>query len=205
MRVRAVIVCAALLALPGCAALQQVGETLNLGRLQFKLQGVVPGSLAGVDLARVAQPSMLSVQDGIKLASAFAQKSLPLSWTIQVAARNPNDGTDGRPSRAALLSALAWTLAIDGKETVSGDIPQPLEIPGTGQSTIIPLQVSLNLYSFFGERGYNQLLDLALAIAGQRGTASRLTLAATPTVSIGGIPIRYPGQITIVDREFTNP
>jgi hypothetical protein len=190
----------------GCAAIQQVQDALvNLRRLQFKLDSVAPGTMAGVNLSKVSDPASLNVQDGIKLATAFAQKSLPLSWTLNVEAINPNDGTGGSPKKTATLSSLAWTLKIDEKETISGDIPNPIEIPGTGQATIIPLQMSLDLYEFFSDRSYKEVLNLALAIAGQKGSASRLTLAAVPTVSVAGIKLKYPGQLEIVDKEFTNP
>jgi hypothetical protein len=195
-----------MIGIPGCAALQQMSDALvNLQRLQFKLDGIVPGTLAGVHLAKITDPASLSLQDGIKLTTAFAQKSLPLAFTLKVAAKNPNDGTGGSPQKTALLSGFAWTLSIDQKQTVSGDIASPLEIPGTGQVTIIPLVMSLDLFQFFGQNGYKELLDLALAIAGKSGSASRLTLAATPSVTVAGVPLEYPGAITIVDKEFTNP
>ena len=141
----------------------------------------------------------------MKLLAAFQKKSLPVYLTLNVAAKNPNDGAGGSTQKAALLKALAWTLKIDGKETITGDIPNPIEIPGTGQATIIPLQLSLDLYKFFGEQGYDSLLNLALAIAGQKGSTSRLTLTAVPTVSVAGLDLKYPGQLEIVDKEFTNP
>jgi len=192
--------------LSGCASLQQLQDTLlNVKRLQFKLDGVTPGTLAGINLAAIDSPTKISVLDGLKLANAFRQKSLPVSLTLNVAAKNPNDGAGGGTQKAALLKALAWTLKIDGKETITGDIPRPIEVPGTGQATVIPLQLSLDLYKFFGEQGYESMLNLALAIAGQKGNTSRLTLSAVPTVSVAGLDLKYPGQIEIIDREFTNP
>jgi hypothetical protein len=190
----------------GCAALQEVQNALvNLKRLQFKLDGVAPGALAGVDLSKVNDPLRFNVIDGLKLTQAFANKSLPLKFTLNVAAKNPNDGTGGSPSSTATLSALAWTLKIDEQETISGDINGPIVIPGTGETAKIPLQMSLDLYQFFHERGYKEVLNLALAIAGQNGSTARLTLAATPTVTVAGVPLKYPGQINIVDKEFSNP
>jgi len=195
-----------LIFISGCASLQQLQDTLlNVQRLQFKLAGVTPGTLAGINLAAIDRPTKISVMDGLKLANAFRQKSLPVSLTLNVAAKNPNDGTGGSTQKAALLKALAWTLKIDGKETITGDIPSPIEIPGTGQATVIPLQLSLDLYKFFGEQGYESLLNLALAMAGQKGSTSRLTLSAVPTVTVAGLDLKYPGQIEIVDKEFTNP
>ncbi|MDZ7344643.1 MAG: hypothetical protein ONA90_09045 [candidate division KSB1 bacterium] len=190
----------------GCAVVQQMQDALvNVRRLQFKLDSVMPGSLAGVNLAKVSEPTNLSVQDGLKLATAFAQKSLPLSWTLNVAAVNPNDGTGGSPKKTATLTSLSWILKIEETETIAGNIASPIDIPGTGEATIIPLQMTLDLYEFFGDRGYKDVLHLALAIAGQKGSASRLALVATPEVEVGGIKLKYPGQITIVDKEFTNP
>lgn len=197
---------ALLLMLAGCATLQEMQNALvNLKRLQFKLASVAPGTLAGVDLAKVNDPLRFSVLDGLKLTQAFANKSLPVKFTLNVAAKNPNDGTGGSPSSTATLSALAWTLKIDSQETISGDINSPIVIPGTGETATIPLQMSLDLYSFFHERGYKEVLNLALAIAGQNGNTARLTLAATPTVTVAGVPVKYPGQINIVDKEFSNP
>jgi hypothetical protein len=195
-----------LMVFSGCATLQQIQDTLvNIKRLQFKLDSVTPGNLAGINLAAIDSPTKLGIPDGLKLVSAFKQKSLPLSMTLNVAARNPNDGTGGSPQKSALLRALAWTLKIDGKETISGDIPNPIEVPGTGQATVIPLQMSLDLYKFFSDQGYESLLNLALAVAGQKGSTARITLSAVPTVSVAGLDLKYPGPIEIVDKEFTNP
>jgi len=195
-----------LLTICGCSALQEMQNALvNLKRLQFKLDGVVPGTLAGVDLSKASDPLRFSVVDGLKLTQAFANKSLPLRFTLNVAAKNPNDGTGGAPQSTATLSALAWTLKIDSQETISGNINSPIVIPGTGEVAQIPLQMSLDLYSFFHERGYKDMLNLALAIAGQNGSTARLTLSATPTVTVSGVNLKYPGQINIVDKEFSNP
>ncbi len=192
--------------LSGCAELQQLQNTLtNVQRLQFKLDGVTPGNLAGINLSKVDDLASITLQDGIKLAAAFSNKSMPLTMTLKVAAKNPNDGTGDSPQRSAMLSSFAWTLKIDQRETISGDIAAPIEIPGAGQATIIPLQMSFDLYKFFSERGYKEMVNLALAVAGKQGSAARLTLAAVPSVSVAGINLKYPGVINIVDKEFTNP
>jgi hypothetical protein len=201
---RSAILVTLIVAVTGCSTLKQLSDTVaTLQQLQFKLDGVKPGTLAGVDLTKANDPSRLSATDGLRLATAYAEGSWPLSFTLNVAARNPNDDGEGSGGGTALLSSLAWTLAIDGKETISGDIPEPLQIPGAGRVTIIPFKMSLDLYRFFGDGGYDDLLNLALAIAGAEGTASRLTLTAVPTVSIAGVPVRYPGAIKIVDTRFS--
>jgi len=188
---------------PGCATVRGIGDTaLALRRLEFKLDGAHPGTLAGVDLAKASDPASLSAIDGLKLAQAYASGEWPFAFTLDVAVRNPNDGSGGGTSRVGLLESLAWTLELDGVETISGDIPEPVTIPGTGETVILPLRMSLDLYRFFGDRGYEGLLNLALAVAGAEGSTSKVVLSAVPTVSVGGIPLRYPGRIRIVDARF---
>lgn len=190
----------------GCASLKQMQDALlNLKRLQFKLESVVPGQLAGIDLSKANSLSSFSLSDGLKLTSAFANKSLPLSFTLNVAARNPNDGTGGSTKNTATLTSFAWKLKVDQQETVTGNLANPIEIPGTGQATIIPVDVGFDLFSFFSEQGYDSLINLALAVAGQSGSTSRLTMTATPKITVAGVPLEYPGELTIVDKQFTNP
>ena len=192
---------AALMVFANCSALKQLQDSAAaLSRLQFKLAGVEPGTLAGVDLAKAADPGSLNALDAARLAEAYASGSWPLTFDLDVAARNPNETGSG----AAVLEGLDWTLSIDGRETVTGGIPEPLTVPGGGETRVFPVRISLDLYRYFSDRGFDDVLNLALAVAGKEGTASRITLTAVPTVKVGGIPVRYPGAIQIVDREFSN-
>ena len=189
----------------GCSTLKQLQNTVSdLSKLQFKLEGVEPGTLAGVDLAKTAHPEALSALDAVKLAEAYSSGEWPLVFDLKVAARNPNPG-DEEGSSTAILQALDWTLRIDDRETITGGIPEPLRIPGDGQVTVFPIRMSIDLFAYFSDRGFDDVLNLALAIAGKEGTASRVSLTAVPTVSIGGVPVRYPGAVTILDGEWSNP
>ena len=102
----------------------------------------------------------------------------------------------------ATLARFDWRLLIDDQPTISGGIDRPLEIPGTGQSTIIPLRMEIDLYEYFGDNGYNDLLNLALALGGRRGDISRVGLDARPSVSTPLGDIVWPERITIINREF---
>ncbi len=116
--------------------------------------------------------------------------------------RNPNDGSGGTTRTVSTLTRFDWRLLIDDQPTVSGGIDKPLEIPGTGQTTVIPLRLELDLYEFFGSHGYDDLLNLALALGGRHGDISRVALDALPSVSTPLGDITYPERITIVSKEF---
>ena len=174
----------------------------NLQRLQFKLGAVNNFALAGVRLSSIGSISELNLIDAARLLAAFAQGELPASFTLNVLAKNPNDGTGGTTKTTAVLKSLAWRLFLDNKETINGNVARNIEIPGVGQTATIPIDMSLDLIRFFKDVGYESLVNLALALGGVHGSSSRVTLKATPTVDTFLGPISYPGEITIVDQEF---
>ncbi len=176
---------------------------VNLSRLKFKLGGVNNFQLNGVSIANKSGINDFSALEILKISSAVAQGSLPVSFTVNVEAMNPNDGTGGYPKTNATLKSFPWRLFIDDKETISGNISSPAEVPGTGELTNIPIQLELDLVRFFKDQGYESLLNLALNLGGYGGTSSRITVFAKPIVSSALGDISYPEELKIVNFEFT--
>jgi hypothetical protein len=189
-----------------CKQIQQISNTLvNLQKLQFKLENVSNFRVSGIDITNKKSISDFSLTDGLNLANSFKSKKLPADFILNVAAKNPNDGKNKSQSTSASITSFDWKLYIDEKETINGNIASPVEVPGTGQTKIIPLSMGLDLYKFFGDKGYENVLNLAMALGGVNGSAARLKLDAQPTVSTPIGPISYPGRITIINTQFTNP
>ncbi len=183
-----------------CSALKDISRTMsNLSRLKFKLESVDNFHLAGIPLEN---KSSVSLMDGANLLAAFSRNELPATFSLNIEAHNPNDGTGGTPKTSSTLTSLAWTLIVDNTLTVNGNIADPIVIPGTGQNTVIPLQINLDMLKFFKDKGYESILNLALAIGGAGGSPSRLTLRIKPTVQTDFGPISYPNEIDVIDKEF---
>jgi hypothetical protein len=174
-------------ALPGCATLEQIAA---LRSVNFWLDRITALRLAGVDLSGVRTASDLSLTSGARVAAALAQRRLPLSCTLHVLAENPMSN----PVAARLLR-MQWTLLLEDKETVSGQIDRAYEL-AAGQRTEIPVGVSLDLLDFFEQSGQD-LIDLALNLTGAGGQPKRVALRATPTIDTPLGPITYPRPITI--------
>lgn len=208
MRLRKVLpVGAALLAAclfsQSCATLGDIASSFaNLQRLKFKIDGVHDFRLLGLDISGKARLSDFGAAGLLTVAQAYASKKLPASFVLDVLAVNPNDGTNGTSKTTSTLTSLECRLLIDGSPTVIGNIDRPIEIPGTGQESVIPLRLSLDLLEFFGDKRYEDLVGLALAIGGRGGSPARLSLDAQPTVSTPLGPVTYPGRITIVSTDF---
>jgi LEA14-like dessication related protein len=119
-----------------------------------------------------------------------------------VLAKNPNDGTGGTPNTSAVIKSLGWRLFLDDAEMINGNITQGIEVPGVGKETTIPIDMNLDLLSFLQGQNYDHLMNLAMAIGGKNGSSARVKLAVKPTVDTFLGPITYPGEITVVDKEF---
>lgn len=182
----------------GCSVLKDLS---GLSNLQFNLQNVQGLQLAGVDITNKRSISDFSIADGLRLTQAFATNQFPLTFTLNVGARNPNQAS-GTSGTGIQLTNFPWHLMVDGNETISGNIGAPVGLPSAGNTTTIPLQVSLDLKQFFGNRGYNDMLNLALALAGQG--AAKLQLKATPSLKSSFASYTWPHEITIVSTEFRN-
>lgn len=194
---------AACLLAQSCAALNDMASALaNLQRLQFKIGAVRDFRLLGIDVGGKTKLGDLGTADALRVVQSYSSKKMPVSFVLDVLAVNPNDGTGGTARTAGTLTALECRLLIDGRPTVTGNIDSPMEIPGTGRETVIPVRLSLDLFEFFGEKRYEDLVGLALAIGGRGGSPARLSLDAQPTVSTPLGPIAYPGRLTIVSTEF---
>ena len=182
-----------------------VYETIvNLSRLQFKLGDVNNFELNGIDISGKSKLEDFNFQDLLKLTTAFSSGSLPVTFMLNVEAKNPNDGTGGYKRTDANIKSFPWRLLVNDKEAVSGDINERIFVPGTGEITEIPIEIKLDLIELFKNKGYEDLIDLALALGGKKGSSSKLTLYATPTVTTSLGDIKYPGELKIVDKEFTN-
>jgi hypothetical protein len=199
----AVLALTGVLALSSCAALDQMASALaNLQRLKFKLSGVRDFRLMGIDLGGKARITDFNALDAVKLVQSYQSRKLPVDFVVDVLAVNPNDGTGGTRQTTSTLTGLECRLLIDGQPTVVGNIDQPIEIPGTGQDSVVPLRLSLDLLEFFAGKQYEDIVQLALAIGGKNRTPTRIALDAQPTVSTPLGPITYPGRVTIVSTEF---
>jgi hypothetical protein len=183
-----------------CGVFREFGQAVtDLSRCSFKLAGISDFQLAGIPLSG---KTALGLGEAAQALASFGRGELPASFTLNVAVQNPNTGSGGTTKSAATLTNFSWTLHIDGTPTVAGDIAEPITIPGTGQQATIPLRMNIDLLKFFRDTGFDKIVNLALALGGAQGSASRVTLRARPTMRTDFGPITYPGEIDIIDTEF---
>ncbi|MBC8043201.1 MAG: LEA type 2 family protein [Rhizobacter sp.] len=188
------VACISLLMLSSCTQLQQM---VNLAKCQFKLENAADFRVSGIDVSRIRSYSDIGLMDAAKLVYQFSQKSMPATFNLKMAVRNPKAN-----GQTASLLKLDGKLFINGTETVMVSNPAAISIPPSDVPLMVDLPVSVDLYKFFGERGLQGLINLAAQIGGLSAEPTTLTLRARPTIDTPIGPVAYPNDIDIISTEF---
>ncbi len=186
-----------MLTVSACDVLNQVQQMANLTKCEFRLNSVDQLRLAGVNIQQVSQLSDLNFLDAAKITTAaLSGASLPLNFTLNVEAKNPNPAVAG-------LNRLEWTLLIDDIEMVSGVNEDRVQIPANGGTSILPLTIGVDLKQVLKGKSGDAIANFGLNLAGAGNKPTRITLRAKPYISVGSQTISYPGYLTI-QNEFTS-
>lgn len=188
---------ALLLALPvlfcGCKSIK---ELQSFAKCDFRMKNLENPSLAGIPVTSKKSLSDFDFLDLTKLTTAVATGQLPLSFTLNVEARNPN------PIQATMAS-FDWIALIDNTEVARGKMNKRVSIAPNNGKKIIPLLVNTDLRQLMGSESRDKLIDFALNLANAGGQPTRVKLKIQPTIQIGSIPLTYPGYIPVT-KDFGN-
>ncbi len=175
---------------------------MNLSKLQYKLGSVDNFRVANIKINSKSKLSDFSTADILNLTSKVASGDFPVSFTLNVLAKNPNQNSTTSSSTEITLESFPWTLYIDGVKTISGNISNPVTVPSVKSATIIPLQISLDMLDFFKDNGLSKIVNLALTLGGKNGSTSKIRIVAEPTLGTPLGKMTYPSPITIIDKTF---
>lgn len=174
---------------------------MNLSKLKFKLGNVNNFKVAGISIDNKTKLSDFGTMDIVNLTSKVMTGDFPVSFTVNVLAQNPNTSSGSNISDISLES-FPWTLYINDKKTISGNISNPVKVPAVENTTAIPLEMSLDLKEFFAGDGLNELINLALNLGGAKGSPSNLKIIAEPVLGTSLGNMSYPNPLTIIDSNF---
>ncbi len=184
MLVRICVFFISILWLYSCQTIKDVTHTLSsFSSLRFKIENVTEFQLAGIPISTKQSLSDFSSFDAVKIGQEIARNKLPVSFIVNIAVKNPNTGIHGTKPIPVTLKQFEWTLFIDGVKTISGKLAKEYEFPVSQNPGLLQLEVSLDLFKFFGDRGYKGILNLALSLGGVSQNPSKITIEAIPTFS----------------------
>ncbi len=185
--------------LNGCGMYKSI---MNLSKLKFKLDSVNNFKISGIPVSNKSKLSDFNPLDLVKLTTQVAQGNLPVNFTLNVLAKNPNAEAVQGSSTDIKIVSFPWKLFIDDKETISGNITNPVTVPGGNKTSIIALDIGMNLMEFFSNSNLESIVNLALKLGGGKGSTSHIKLIARPVLDTPLGNISYPGELTIVDYTY---
>jgi hypothetical protein len=182
--------------LNSCGVMEQASQMTMLSKCDFRLDKIENIRLAGIDIQNIKSYEDLGVIQILNLTTAVARKDLPLSFTLGVEARNPNNKT-------AAMNRMDWILYIDDIEMTRGIVNDRVEINPNGGIANIPLSLNFNLMEVLQGKSGDALLNFGFNLAGSGDRPTRILVKVKPTIYIGSTAIDYPGYIN-VKTEFTS-
>jgi hypothetical protein len=174
----------------------------NVGRLKYKIYSATDYRLQGIDLSGKRSLKDFNSVEMLKLTAGFIKGNLPLTFVINVEAKNPNDGKGGYPATDITLAGFPYRLFINEKEILKGDIEKQIVVPGVGESVIIPIKIEFDIAKSFKEKSLDDILLLLLQAGGVKGSTSNIKLLVQPSMGTPIGTIKYPEEITVVDKSF---
>jgi hypothetical protein len=196
-----IIISILIIVLSSCSIYDSI---MNFSKLNFKLGSVNNFKVGNIALSNKSKLSDFGAMDIVNLTSQVMSGKFPVTFTVNVLAQNPNSSKSESSMSAISLEKFPWTLYINDKKTISGNISNPVKVPAVEDATIIPLEMSLNLTEFFKDDGLNNLLNLALSLGGSSGSTANIKLVAEPVLGTPLGNLSYPTPLTIIDKNFTS-
>ena len=187
------IIIFAAIAVNSCNFLKEIS---TLGKCEFRVTTLDDPEIAGVDVSQIRSFTDLSFVDMGIISASFLKGDLPLSFTLNVEARNPN------PAMAA-LNGLEYLAFIDDVEVARGNFDSRIEIPANGGVTTIPLRLNTDLIDIMKKDSRQALVNFGLNLADAGNRPTRISIKVKPTILVGAMEINYPGYFT-VKHDFTS-
>jgi hypothetical protein len=182
---------------------------LALFNCSFRVESTADFTVAGVQLDDLES---LTFEQMAQVVAYWANGDCPVDFTLNIGIRNPNTGSGDTLETTATMVSFAWDLYLDTDSgddfdttwVVSGETLENLEVPGTGETVILPLGVSFDAFTILeGVLDVPELVTLMLAIggvdSGQRDDEhlGRLIVHAEPSFETPIGDIEYPGGLWV--------
>ncbi len=185
--------------LSSCSVYQTIS---NISRLKYKIYSATDYRIIGITIADKKSLKDFHSIELLKITSGFIKGNLPLTFLLNIEAKNPNDGNGGFARTDLNIASFPWRLFLNEKEIVQGNITEPVFVPGKGESVIIPIKIEFDIAKAFKEKSMDDILLLLLQVGGVQGSTSNLKMIAKPILGTPFGKLEYPDEITIVDKSF---
>ena len=177
------------LGLSSCEVLNQVAQMANFANCKFNFNSVDHIQMLGIDLSRGMSRENLNITQGIALINAITNRSLPVTFNVNVGVDNPNN-------IAASMAKMDYIISLNGKEVISTTLNKSINVPANG-SNVVSIPITTDLFQLFSGESADAIVNLAFKLAGASSNPVNVGLKVKPYISINGQQLAYPDYLTM--------
>ena len=190
---RALIIVFVALGLSSCETLTQVAnqaaQMYNFVNCTFDFNNVNNIQMLGINLNRGMSKNDLNVSQLLSLTNALINKSLPVSFNVNLDVNNPN-------SIAASMAKMDYILSLNGKQVVSTTLNQGVNVPANSKGSI-SIPITTDLFQLFSGESADAIVNLAFKLAGASSEPVNVGLKVKPYIKINNQQLAYPDFISL--------
>ena len=190
---RTLIIIFVALGLSSCEVLTQVAnqaaQMYNLVNCTFDFNNVNNIQMLGINLNKGMTKNDLNVSQLLSLTNALINKSLPVSFNVNLDINNPN-------SVAAAMTKMDYVLTLNGKQVVSTTLNQGVNVPANSKGSV-SIPITTDLFQLFSGESADAIVNLAFKLAGTSSEPVNVGLKVKPYININNQQLAYPDFITL--------
>ena len=186
-RVNVLLIAISILALGSCKTLMSY---TNILKCDFRMESLKNPTVADIHVNSIKSFSDLSFIQAGKITTAFIGGNVPLEFTLNLEAKNPN-------TTEARMAQFDWIAKIDDVQIATGTNQREYVIPANEGTTIMPLKISVNLLEVINNESKDALINFGLNLADASDKPTRVSVQIRPTVYVGSVAVSYPGYIDL--------
>lgn len=177
------------LGLASCDVMTQVAQMANFANCTFNFNSVNQIQMLGTNLSKGMTKESLNITQGLALVNAITNRTLPVSFNVNLNVNNPN-------SIPASMSKMDYILTLNGKQVVSTTMSQPISVPANASNTI-SIPITTDLFQLFSGESADAIVNLAFKLAGANSNPVNVGLKVKPYITIGNHQLAYPDYLTM--------
>ncbi|SDM07438.1 hypothetical protein SAMN05421813_105169 [Daejeonella rubra] len=189
-----ILICSLALLASSCGISRKIDV---LEKCNYSIKSADSVYLAGKDISKLVKNKTFELSSVPGLALALFRKNIPLSANVKLSINNPT-------SKTAAINQFDYIILIKGQELAAGSVDRKISVE-SGATTIVPVQINSNIYSFLsnGKTMEELVAFMGGAESGPGEKKGLVTIKIRPSFMVGNKLIKYPGYISI-DKELSS-
>lgn len=186
---RIILIIMVILGLTSCDVLMQMSQIANFANCDFKFNSVSDIEMLGVKLSKGMSKDDLTIGQGLQLTKSLLNKSLPVTFYVNLDVTNPN-------SSPASMTKMDYSLTLNNKEVIATTLDQRINVPANASNTIT-IPVTTDLFQLFSGESSDGIVNLAFKLAGANSNPVNIGIKLKPYINVGNQQLAYPDYIVL--------